>query len=279
MENGHAQELANMLIALDDERLNRKGFIIASRFYQDWGQEVLENALEHGTDGQVKLVFGILLKRLEADALRSNNTAGVEQFVTHFYSNSPVYRQMWVVERLELVEQSPQWVKNLFAQFCTSKAEEIRDLGFQKLHGMQTKDDWAVELMKQGIMDSNSEISELCFQGLLAFNKLLGPDQEQAYLSKTMREHEALRERVVATALQTTASWRTKFILDGLNDEDHVIRSMMCEKLKSISGLPDSFYQDLLEHQHEEIQALAREVLAARGLYRPPRGGVSGDLK
>ena len=44
IENGYAQELANMLIALDDERLNRKGFIIASRFYSDWGQEVLKMA-------------------------------------------------------------------------------------------------------------------------------------------------------------------------------------------------------------------------------------------
>ena len=45
-------------------------------------------------------------------------------------------------------------------------------------------------------------------------------------------------------------------------------------------------YQDCQIHfiksycdPHEEIQALAREVLAARGLYRPPRGGVSGDRK
>lgn len=279
VDNNLAKDLVDILLDMSDERLNRKGYLLAATFYQDWGQAVLEDALQNGTDHQVKMVFGILLKRFESDAIRSNNTAAVEKFVTDFYNDSPVYRQIWVVERLELTDHSAQWINTLFTQFCLSKAEEIRALGFQKIHGLQKKEPWVVALMKKGIMDANSEVSDLCFQGLLAFHKLLGPDEERAYLSKTVRENQRLRETAVAKAFETTASWRTQFILEGLNDEDHVIRSMMCEKLKSVSGLSDAFFQDLLEHQYDEVKALAREVLAARGLYRPSRKAVDGNLK
>ena len=157
----------------------------------------------------------------------------------------------------------------------------IREKGYLLLNGLQQTtswDQWMVELLKEGMMDANSTIADLCFQGLLAVNKLLGPDEERAFLSKVAREDKRNQERAVAMALKTTAAWRIPFILDALNDEDANIRSMMCEKVQGISGLSDQFFQDLMTHEHEEVREMSTQVLAARGLYRP-KSTVSGSLK
>ena len=144
------------------------------------------------------------------------------------------------------------------------------------IHSTQSKDPWIVEILKAGLTDPNSGISSAAFQGLLAVNKLLGPTEERKFLTESMRKTEENRERAIAAGLKTTASWRVEFILEAINDEDHMIRSYMCEKLRSTPGLSDDFYKGLLEHKDLEVRQLAQEVLAARGLYRP-RSKYSSD--
>ena len=78
-----------------------------------------------------------------------------------------------------------------------------------------------------------------------------------------MRKTEENRERAIAAGLKTTASWRVEFILEAINDEDHMIRSYMCEKLRSISGLSDDFYKGLLEHKDLEVRQLAQDRIGS----------------
>ena len=96
-------------------------------------------------------------------------------------------------------------------------------------------------------------------------NRLLGPAQEKAFLAKVSRNHEDedRQAQAIAAALTTTASWRVEFILQALDDEDSVIRGLMCQKLRSVSGLDDQFFQDLKDHKHEEVRQMAIQVLAA----------------
>ena len=276
-ENKRSEEHAKQLMGTGDSRLIRKALLLASQYFDGWGKATLDRAL-HEDDDIGKLAFHALFARLEREAKRSGSFEDMKSFVLKFYQESTVHRQIWVVETLNMDGDLEAWKVKFLKELCDHKAEEIRSRGFAKIGALEKKEPWIVELLKKGILDPNSLISDVCFQGLLAIHKQLGPQEERAYLSSVVRENKRYQEKAIAFALETTASWRVQFILDALNDEDPMIRSMMCKKMRSVSGLSDTFFQDLLSHKHEEIRELARETLTARGLFRP-KSKVQNSLK
>ena len=269
MEKGRSQEFAQALKEQGDIRLIRKALSIAVREYDAWGKNMLDLALQ-SNDEEARIAFGLLLSRLQRESKRQNNDENIKEFLLKFYQESSVTRQVWVVGALNVTDQSSQWQKDFLKELCGSKVEEIRERGFEILTSLSSQDSWLVDLFKAGLVDANSKVAEISFHGLLATHRLLGAESEKNFLSKTARENKQHQERAVAMALTTTASWRVPFMLEALNDEDPSVRSMMCQQLQSVSGLDDAFFQGLADHKYKEVRSLSSQVLAARGLYRPP---------
>ena len=64
------------------------------------------------------------------------------------------------------------------------KVQEIRERGYKVLNALQSNEPWVVELLKAVLQSRYSEVAELCFQGLLLVNRLLGPAEEKAFLGE-----------------------------------------------------------------------------------------------
>ena len=270
--NNRTESLAKALIQHDDLRMIRKALTFASANYTDWGKSVLDDALS-SHDDVVKIAFSITLDRLRREASRSNSDADLKEFLLNFYNQSSALRQLWVVESLKLSDTLSEWQSELVQQFCGSKSADIRKAGYRQLKALSPNESWVMSLLKAGLKDANSAVSELCFQLLLAFHKADGDEAERTFVKQSLRAEKAIQEQAIAMALTTTASWRVPFILEALNDEDAVVRRMMCHKIQSVSGLGDDFFQGLMGHQHQEVREMAMQVLAARGLYRPKKQG------
>ena len=278
-EHGFLEDLMPILLDSDNGRLIAKALELASDNYDTWGKVILETALEESDERKAKRAFGLIKAKLERIALRKKNDDELKTFIVDYFNNVPVHQQTWVLESIRISKNTPSWIEELITTSSTHKADVIRQKAFQLIQGTQSKDPWMVDILKTGLTDPNSAISSAAFQGLLLVNKLLGPAEEKKFLTDAMRKNEEHRKQAIAEGLQTTASWRVEFILEALNDEDHMIRSYMCEKLRSTSGLSDDFYQGLLDHKDLEVRQLAQEVLAARGLYRPSAKLDSDNLE
>ena len=72
-------------------------------------------------------------------------------------------------------------------------------------------------------------------------------------------EDEDRQEQAIAAALTTTASWRVGFILRVWTMKTPP-RGLMCQKLRSVSGLGDRFSKTK-DHKHEEVRKMAMQVL------------------
>jgi hypothetical protein len=278
-EHDLLEALMPTLLESDNSRLISKALQIASQNYDAWGKDILMSALEDNDERKSKRGFGLLKARLERDALRKKNDDALRDFVMDYFNNAPVYKQSWVLETIRITKNTPSWVEELIKTSSDSNSIELRLKAFELIQATQAKDPWMLKILKKGLTDPNSHISSAAFQSLLAVNKLLGPAEERKFVTESMRKTEENRERAIAAGLQTTASWRVAFILEALNDEDHMIRSYMCEKIRGTSGLSDEFYQGLLTHKDLEVRQLAQDVLAARGLYRPSRKSSSDNLE
>ena len=277
MQNKLTESFAKTLVQTQDSRLVRKALEVAVQEYDSWGQECFSGVLD-GDDDLAQVAFHMIYQKLCREAARSGSSEEVKSFLIGFYNKSSQARQLWVVNLLNFEIDPPQWTLELLKEFCSHSAEEIRRKGFLKLNAIKKKESWVVELLKKGMMDPDSDISSLCFQGLLAVHKVLGGTEEKEFLSRVARENKKHQEKAIAMALKPSVSWRVQFILEALEDEDEMIRSMMCTKLQSTPGLPDEFFQDLLSHKHIEVQEFAKEVLASRGLWRP-NAKSSGSLR
>ncbi len=279
-ENNKTEDLAKELVKSDDLRLVRKGIQFAAGTSEKWGEDVIEDVL-HSDDERAKIAYTEKIRLLERAALRANNDGSLKDFVSDFYANSSSHRQLWVVESLRIDSAASQWKKDFLAEICTSsKAQSVLERAYQVLNSLQSNEPWVVTLLKAGLNSRHSEVAELSFQGLLFVNKLLGPAEERAFLTKVSRNNkdDERQEQAIAAALTTTASWRVQFILDALNDTDSFIRGLMCEKVRSVPGLDDQFFQNLRDSEHEEVREMAIQVLTVRGLYRPT-SKATGNLK
>ena len=278
-QNGESEDLANMLMGTDDTRAQSRALLLARQHYDVWGKALLEQSLHADDPFMSKRSFTIIWEYLNRQALKKRNDDELRTFGEKYFSSASVSRQIWVLDVLSVTKDTPDWALELLRQSCGSEVEELRLKAYNVLNDASEKGPWIIEVLKKGLRDANSTIVEMSFQALLAVNKMLGSNEEKEFLTKAMRESDFARERSIATALKTTASWRVQFILQAINDEDDMIRKLMCEKLRSVSGLADEFYQDLLEHKAEEVRQLARNVLSARGLYRAKVQKPSGSLE
>jgi hypothetical protein len=240
-ENGKTKELAEAFVKSEDLRLVRKGVQFAGGTSEKWGELLIEDVL-HSDDDRAKIAYTEKIGRLERAASSTNNDESLKDFVTDFYADSSSHRQVWVVESLKIDSAASQWKKDLLAEICTSsKSQSVLERAYQTLNALQSNEPWVVTLLKEGLNSRHSEVADLSFQGLLLVNKLLGPAEEQAFLTRVSRnsKDDERQEQAIAAALTTTASWRVQFILDALNDTDSYIRGLMCEKIRSVSGLED----------------------------------------
>ena len=172
--------------------------------------------------------------------VRKNDDA-LRDFVVDSFTDAQVHKQIWVLDSLRITKNTPSWVEDLIKTSSTHKADEIRQKAFQLIHSTQSKDPWIVEILKAGLTDPNSGISSAAFQGLLAVNKLLGPAEERKFLTESMRKTEKSKSDSWSQSKRILA-WNS--FSKAINDEDHMIRSYMCEKLRSISGLSDNYTKD-----------------------------------
>ena len=85
----------------DNLRLVRKGILLASTNFDDWGESIVTAMLD-SDDDRAKIAYTLSVARLEREALRLNNDEALKSFVTEFYASSSSHRQIWVLETLKL---------------------------------------------------------------------------------------------------------------------------------------------------------------------------------
>ena len=66
----------------------------------------------------------------------------------------------------------------------TSKVQEIIERGYKALNALESNEAWVVSLLKDGLQSRHSEVADLCFQGLLLVNRLLGPGRWPSQLGE-----------------------------------------------------------------------------------------------